>query len=92
MTHLRLGNSTATACDDCKSIARIAGHGGSDSASSLPPSSSKIRKAVELLTDIERRSGGQQKTIVFSQFTSFLNIVEPFLKQAQIKFVRCEFF
>ncbi|KAG9037362.1 hypothetical protein FS837_001449 [Tulasnella sp. UAMH 9824] len=52
------------------------------------PSSAKTRKLVEILEKIEEESEGQDKTIVFSQFTSFLDIVEKFLRKAGIKFVR----
>jgi transcription termination factor 2 len=45
--------------------------------------SSKIRKLLEILTKEPSR-----KTIVFSQFTSMLDIVEPCLKQNNINFVR----
>lgn len=31
----------------------------------------------------------REKTIVFSQFTSFLDLVEPFLTNAGIQFARC---
>ena len=52
-------------------------------------SSAKIRKLLEIVLGIEKRSGQKEKTIVFSQFTSFLNLIEPFLRAAGIKFVRC---
>lgn len=52
------------------------------------PSSAKTRKLVEILEKIASDSDGQDKTIVFSQFTSFLDIVEKFLRKAGIKFVR----
>ncbi|KIO30136.1 hypothetical protein M407DRAFT_20805 [Tulasnella calospora MUT 4182] len=52
------------------------------------PSSAKTRKLVEILEKIEEDSEGQDKTIVFSQFTSFLDIVEKFLRKAGLKFVR----
>lgn len=55
----------------------------------MPPSSAKIRKILELLHDTEERGEGE-KTIVFSQFTSMLDLVEPFLKAGGIKYVRCE--
>lgn len=45
--------------------------------------SSKIRKLLEVLTNEPSR-----KTIVFSQFTSMLDIVEPCLRQNNINFVR----
>ena len=47
---------------------------------------------LKLLRDVEDRSERQEKTIVFSQFTSFLNLIEPFLKKEGIAFVRCESF
>lgn len=46
---------------------------------------------LKLLRNVEETSGKKEKTIVFSQFTSFLNLIEPFLKQAGIAYVRCEF-
>lgn len=55
----------------------------------MPPSSAKIRKILELLHDTEERGEGE-KTIVFSQFTSMLDLVEPFLKAGGIKYVRCK--
>lgn len=54
------------------------------------PSSAKTRKLIELLEKIESDSEGEDKTIVFSQFTSFLDIVEKFLRKAGKKFVRCK--
>ena len=56
----------------------------------MPDYSAKIRMLLKLVSEVEERSGRKEKTIVFSQFTSFLNLIEPFLKQAGIKFVRCE--
>lgn len=58
--------------------------------SDMPDSSSKIRMLLKLINDTEVRSGKKEKTIVFSQFTSFLNLIEPFLKAEGIKFVRCK--
>ena len=55
----------------------------------LPPSSAKIRKILELLEEIEER-GEEEKTIIFSQFTSMLDLIEPFLKAKGIKYVRCK--
>lgn len=55
----------------------------------LHPQSAKIRTLLDLLSRI--RSGGKgEKTIVFSQFTSFIDLVEPFLKREGFSFVRCE--
>jgi SNF2 family DNA or RNA helicase len=47
---------------------------------------------VKLLTDIEERSEETEKTIVFSQFTSMLDLIEPFLRDRGIKYVRCAFY
>ena len=46
--------------------------------------STKIRR----LLDILKKETPEHKVIVFSQFTSMLNIVEPFLRQQGHKFVR----
>jgi len=55
------------------------------------PSSAKIRMILNLLRDIDERSDSQEKTIIFSQFTSMLDLIEPFLREKGIKYVRCEF-
>jgi len=68
-------------CMDCAGITSSAQHG--DSA--------KIRMILKLLKDVELRSGGEEKTIVFSQFTSMLDLIQGFLDGAGIKFVRCKF-
>lgn len=49
--------------------------------------SAKIRMLLKILGDIEARGEGE-KTIVFSQFTGFLDILEPFLKARGVRFVR----
>lgn len=54
----------------------------------LPQDSAKIRKIVELLREIDDRSDGTEKTIIFSQFTSMLDLIEPFLKAEGFRFVR----
>ena len=53
---------------------------------------SKTRKIIELLKEIDERSHGEDKTIIFSQFTSMLDIIEPFLEAEGIEYVRCKFF
>ncbi|KAH9830624.1 SNF2 family N-terminal domain-containing protein [Rhodofomes roseus] len=72
-------------CKDCIAVVanakRRADH-------DLPPDSSKIRKIMDILQEIDERSEGQEKTIIFSQFTSMLNIIEPFLKAEGIRYVR----
>ncbi|KAF9011925.1 SNF2 family N-terminal domain-containing protein [Cyathus striatus] len=52
------------------------------------PSSAKIRMLLKLLKDTEERSKGEEKTIVFSQFTSMLDLIEPFLRERGIKYTR----
>jgi SNF2 family DNA or RNA helicase len=54
-------------------------------------SSAKIRMILKLLHDIDERAEGE-KTIIFSQFTSMLDLIEPFLRDRGIKYVRCETF
>uniref|UniRef100_V5GLJ2 Uncharacterized protein n=2 Tax=Kalmanozyma brasiliensis (strain GHG001) TaxID=1365824 RepID=V5GLJ2_KALBG len=49
--------------------------------------STKIRKMLSLLSAI-RIADKTEKTIVFSQFTSFLNIVEPHLDRHEFRYVR----
>lgn len=44
---------------------------------------------LKLIMETEKKSDGKEKTIVFSQFTSFLNLIEPFLKSHGIAYVRC---
>lgn len=61
------------------------------SENALPPTSAKIRMLLKLLSEIDEKSGNKEKTIVFSQFTSFLDLVEPFLKENNIKYVRCQY-
>lgn len=46
--------------------------------------STKIRKLIDIL----HKETPEHKVIVFSQFTSMLDIVEPFLKQEGLKFSR----
>jgi SNF2 family DNA or RNA helicase len=45
-----------------------------------------------LVKKIDKESDGQEKTIIFSQFTSMLDLIEPFLESNGIKYTRCEAF
>ncbi|KAH9847016.1 SNF2 family N-terminal domain-containing protein [Lenzites betulinus] len=74
-------------CVDCEDVYKAAKKKLGDPASNLPPHSSKTRKIMELLRAAEERGEGE-KTIIFSQFTSMLDLIEPFLKHERIKFVR----
>ena len=68
-------------CRDCAMLRAMRVDGMSTSA--------KLRKIMEILDEIEDRGEGE-KTIVFSQFTSMLDLIEPFLKKRGVRFVRCE--
>ncbi|CAG8521499.1 4910_t:CDS:10 [Dentiscutata erythropus] len=52
-------------------------------------SSSKINALLEFLK-VSREKDPASKSVVFSQWTSFLNLVEPALHHAKIKFVRLD--
>lgn len=66
-----------THCAECEKIVK----------QNTAPSSAKIRKMLELIKEVLQRG---EKVIVFSQFTSFFNIIEPFLVVDDIKFARCK--
>ncbi|PPQ99319.1 hypothetical protein CVT24_009187 [Panaeolus cyanescens] len=72
-----------THCTDCALLAAEAEKSESDR-----PSSAKIRMVLKLLRDIDDRSQSEEKTIIFSQFTSMLDLIEPFLQDKGIKYVR----
>ncbi|KAK1925490.1 SNF2 family N-terminal domain-containing protein [Papiliotrema laurentii] len=74
-------------CTECVDIAKKAAAKGADEEH-LPDYSAKIRMLLKIIKQVEERSGKKEKTIVFSQFTSFLNLIEPFLRQEGISFVR----
>lgn len=73
-----------THCVDCAAIAKRS------KKYSGRPDSAKIRMIMDLLREIDERSNREEKTIIFSQFTSMLDLIEPFLKEQGILFVRCE--
>lgn len=70
-------------CADCTRLAT--NHSQDLFAASF--GSTKMRKMLSLLASI-RESDAREKTIVFSQFTSFLNLVEPQLERERFKYVR----
>ena len=49
-------------------------------------------KVVALLAELRalRKEHPQMKSVIFSQFTSFLNLIEPVLTRANIKFLRLD--
>ncbi|TDL20620.1 hypothetical protein BD410DRAFT_725354 [Rickenella mellea] len=82
-------NPDATHCAGCADIAaksrrRSLARPGID----LPPDSAKIRMILQLLEDIDERSDGEEKTIIFSQFTSMLDLLQPFLRANGVRYVR----
>ncbi|POW20300.1 hypothetical protein PSHT_03684 [Puccinia striiformis] len=51
--------------------------------------STKVSRLLELLDEIKAEdTKTHKKTIVFSQFTSFLNLIEPFIKKAGYGYTR----
>ncbi|KAJ6618869.1 SNF2 family N-terminal domain-containing protein [Mycena sp. CBHHK59/15] len=72
-----------THCIDCAPLAIQAKLQGDER-----PASAKIRMILKLLRQIEARSDGEEKTIIFSQFTSMLDLLQPFLQEAGIRYVR----
>ncbi|KAG0693585.1 SNF2 family N-terminal domain-containing protein [Suillus ampliporus] len=87
-----LTSSDSDHCLDCEQIAvkarrkSVAAPTARDP--NLPPDSAKIRKLLEILRDIDERSESAEKTIIFSQFTSMLDLIEPFLTAEGIKYAR----
>ena len=75
----------STHCVDCLPLAKLAQQGNH------LPLSAKIRMILELLKQIDKQSQGEEKTIIFSQFTSMLDLIEPFLRERGINYVRCDF-
>ncbi|EIW72382.1 hypothetical protein TREMEDRAFT_70705 [Tremella mesenterica DSM 1558] len=85
---VKLPNKDMTHCEECNEIARKSRAQSAEIDDGLPPSSAKIRMMLKLLRQVEARGEGKEKTIVFSQFTSFFDLAEPFLKDAGINYVR----
>ena len=79
------GEGWDTCCTDCVTLAQQAKR-----AKEARPSSAKIRMILKLLNDVDERSQCEEKTIIFSQFTKMLDLIEPFLQEKGIKFVRCK--
>ncbi|KAJ8092278.1 hypothetical protein PM082_023881 [Marasmius tenuissimus] len=85
-TELTSANSMAKVegqCDDCAALTSQA-----RGQISTESDSGKIRTILALLKRVDMRSDGQEKTIIFSQFTSMLNLLERCLKDAGYTFVR----
>ncbi|KAI0922976.1 hypothetical protein AcV5_009827 [Taiwanofungus camphoratus] len=87
-TELGSANGSKDTCDACVALVTKSRRKTVDANSDLPPDSAKTRKILEILQEIDGRSEGGEKTIIFSQFTSMLDIIEPFLKAEGIRYVR----
>ncbi|KAE9389305.1 hypothetical protein BT96DRAFT_946980 [Gymnopus androsaceus JB14] len=84
LTSVNTANKTLDGhCDDCAIIAIKSREQSRDR-----PASAKIRKLLDILLEVGARSDGTEKTIIFSQFTTMLDLIEPFLNENGIKFVR----
>ncbi|KAJ7217076.1 SNF2 family N-terminal domain-containing protein [Mycena pura] len=70
-------------CLDCESLALHAKMEDEDRNSSA-----KTRMILKLLREIDECSDGEEKTIIFSQFTSMLDLIEPFLREEGVRYVR----
>ncbi|KAJ6455500.1 SNF2 family N-terminal domain-containing protein [Mycena vitilis] len=81
--HVRNSNGGERHCRVCAPLVNRASADGFKRTSS-----SKIRVILRLLKEIEQRSHGKEKTIIFSQFTSMLDLIGPFLRQAGMTYVR----
>jgi SNF2 family DNA or RNA helicase len=77
-------------CTDCAPIAKQAELKAKAKGSGTLRDSAKIRKILQLMREIDERSDNTEKTIIFSQFTSMLDIIQDFLDVEGIKYVRCE--
>ncbi|KAI0080447.1 hypothetical protein K474DRAFT_1682619 [Panus rudis PR-1116 ss-1] len=74
--------------DSCRDCDDLLTKSKQVSNSDLPPDSAKTRKVMEILREIDERSNSEEKTIIFSQFTSMLDILEHFLKDQGVRYVR----
>ncbi|KDN37414.1 hypothetical protein K437DRAFT_259799 [Tilletiaria anomala UBC 951] len=86
MCRVQLGPGSGPRCEDCQQAIKRSAASGRDW---LSPgrTSTKINTMVRMLTDFHKDAPAE-KAIVFSQFTSFLDLVEPFLKEEGLNYVR----
>jgi len=81
-------STTGSHCSDCAVLVDKARRKSlAGPASDLPPESGKIRKILQLLREVDERDN-EEKTIIFSQFTSMLDLIQPFLNAEGIKHAR----
>ncbi|KAJ7594372.1 SNF2 family DNA-dependent ATPase [Mycena floridula] len=82
-TDLPASDTSGTHCTDCAPLALQSKRHLTDR-----PDSAKIRMILQILNSVDARSEGEEKTIIFSQFTSMLDLIEPFLKNEGLRYVR----
>jgi len=70
----RLDNPKDTHCSSCQAVV-------AKSVGTLESGSTKIRKLIELVDDIEQRNDGTEKVIIFSQFTMTLRLIQGILNE-----------
>lgn len=84
-------DSESKYCNDCEELANKARRKSLVAGGvALPPSSAKIREITRIMNEITNRSDSEEKTIIFSQFTSMLDLIQPFLRRDHIRYVRCK--
>lgn len=74
-------------CNDCIKIIQL--RDSKDSHHGLFKTSTKIRKLMEILIETRDKHPGE-KTIVFSQFTSMLDLIEEPLRRNGFRVCRCK--
>jgi len=89
-------NINSTRCTSCDVAVAVENRRKSvgRSGATMNQSSAKIRKTIDLLDQVLGKEVPEgempEKVIIFSQFTSFLDLLEPFLLEERIKFVRVD--
>ncbi len=82
-----LESTESVRCPDCEVHVRKLKEG--DDWLQPLKQSTKVNILLDRLRQIAKEAP-TEKSIVFSQFTSFLDLVEPFLKKDKVNYVRCE--
>lgn len=70
-------------CDGCYPLMQFARRQG------LHRFETRTAKVKQMLKILKEAIGRGEKTIVYSQWTKMLDIVEPVLKEERISYVRC---
>lgn len=83
--HRPLANADVSFCPPCQSQIEQCTEEGS-----MPTTSTKINKMLDIL-DETRRNNPKEKTIIFSQFTSMLDLMEDPLRRSGFKYCRCKY-